>query len=210
MMLFPIGKGAKHRWKELETKGAAPEGRFHHGMNYYEKGNYVIIYGGRRIANPEPSLMKTGTKPSEFVDQVALLRVDSLEWFEVRYKQSNKMINSFPQLYNFSAALIDDQIVVFGGMKGAYMQSKELYSIYLEDFRTIYNETAEDTGDGSYKSPSERDGYQDASLSNFTKSDPSLVQSARSLTETSSEEGASFNGEDSEFRIKETKHVKKK
>ena len=162
MMLFPIGKGAKHRWRELETKGAAPEGRFHHGMNYYERGNYVIIYGGRRIANPEPSLMKTATKPSEFVDQVALLRVDSLEWFEVRYKQSNKMINSFPQLYNFSAALIDDQIVVFGGMKGAYKQSKELYSIYLEDYRTIYNEAAEDDidadGDGSYKSPSERGG----------------------------------------------------
>ena len=59
-MFFPIGKGAKHRWKELETKGAAPEGRFHHGMNYYERGNYVIIYGGRRIANPEPSMNNFG------------------------------------------------------------------------------------------------------------------------------------------------------
>ena len=56
MMFYPIGQESKHRWKVLETKGVDPEGRFHHGMYYYEKGNYVIIFGGRRFAHPEPTI----------------------------------------------------------------------------------------------------------------------------------------------------------
>ena len=28
---FPIGKGAVHRWKELETTGSPPQARFNHG-----------------------------------------------------------------------------------------------------------------------------------------------------------------------------------
>ena len=64
MMFCPIGQEAKHRWRVLETKGVDPEGRFHHGMYYYEKGNYVIIFGGKRFAHPEPTIKYS----SEFVD----------------------------------------------------------------------------------------------------------------------------------------------
>ena len=28
---FPIGKGAVHRWVELQTGGIPPEGRYNHG-----------------------------------------------------------------------------------------------------------------------------------------------------------------------------------
>jgi len=104
-------------------------------MYFYHKGNYVVVFGGRRIANPEPGLVYD----SEFVDGISLLRCDSLEWFEVKYKQGNVGLG-FPPLYNFSSALIADQIVVFGGMGGGYIRRKNLYSINLEDQRTFYNQ----------------------------------------------------------------------
>jgi len=83
MLFFPIGKGVTYRWRELETHGQGPEGRYHHSMYYYEKGNYVVVFGGRRFANPDPHGRKYN---SEFVEGISLLRVDSLEWYEVRYK----------------------------------------------------------------------------------------------------------------------------
>ena len=83
MLFFPIGKGVSYRWRELETHGQGPEGRYHHSMYYYEKGNYVVVFGGRRFANPDPHGKKYS---SEFVEGISLLRVDSLEWYEVKYK----------------------------------------------------------------------------------------------------------------------------
>jgi len=66
-------------------------------MHYYPKGNYIILFGGRRFANPDPK----AHKDSEFVDEVALLKMDSLEWCEVTYKDK-----TFPELFNFSSALV--------------------------------------------------------------------------------------------------------
>jgi hypothetical protein len=94
-------------------------------MNFYQKGNYLVVYGGRRFANPTPDVKYD----SEFVSSISLLRVDSLEWSLVKYKKGNFSLDSFPELFNFSSALIDDQIVVFGGMQGIYSQSKNCYSI---------------------------------------------------------------------------------
>jgi hypothetical protein len=34
-------------WLKLETSGKAPEPRYMHSMNFYEEGNFLIIYGGR-------------------------------------------------------------------------------------------------------------------------------------------------------------------
>ena len=82
MMFLPIGKGVTYRWRELETKGQGPEGRYHHGMYFYPKGNYIVVFGGRRLANPKPGIVYD----SEFVEGISVLRMDSLEWYEVRFK----------------------------------------------------------------------------------------------------------------------------
>mmetsp|Transcript_28809 Transcript_28809/g.43495 ORF Transcript_28809/g.43495 Transcript_28809/m.43495 type:complete len:82 (+) Transcript_28809:718-963(+) len=81
-------------------------------MHFYEKGNLLVVFGGRRFANPEPNVVYD----SEFVNKISVLRVDSLEWFEVKYKSGYRSLENFPELYNFSSALIDDTILVFGGM----------------------------------------------------------------------------------------------
>ena len=54
-------------------------------MHFYDKGNYLVVYGGRRFANPTPDVKYT----SEFVNSISVLRVDSLEWSEVKYKKDD-------------------------------------------------------------------------------------------------------------------------
>lgn len=131
---FPIGANVVKKWKALETKGQPPESRFHHSMHFYDKGNYLVVYGGRRFANPTPDIKYD----SEFVNSISVLRVDSLEWSLVKYKKDYCSYDSFPELFNFSSALIDDQIVVFGGMQGIYSQSKNCYSISLPKAKSFY------------------------------------------------------------------------
>jgi len=109
---FPIGKGSINRWKEIETVGSAPEGRFYHGQHYYERGNYIVVFGGRRFPNPAAGVRCD----SEFVNEIALLRVDTLTWYKAHFKKELFALKCFPELFSFSSELIDDRIIVFGGM----------------------------------------------------------------------------------------------
>ena len=125
-MLLPIGKDVEHKWKEVETSGKPPEGRYHHGMHYYDRGNYIVLFGGRRFSDPEEGHI------SEFVEQICLLKMDTLEWHEVYFRNKG-----FPELYNFASNIINDQMLVFGGMKKDYSYSNNLYSISLETKKTV-------------------------------------------------------------------------
>lgn len=101
-------------------------------MHFYRRGNLVVIFGGRKFVD----VRLQDRKQTEFVDDIRVLRVDTLEWFKVSYKSEG--FDRFPDLYNFSSALVDDKIVVFGGMKGKYTLSRDMFSIELEDVRTAY------------------------------------------------------------------------
>lgn len=78
LMFLPCGTKTP-RWRPLKTKGNQPEPRFHHGMHFYEKGNYLVVFGGRKQSDPTKS-------DSEFVSSISILRVDSLEWLSIKFK----------------------------------------------------------------------------------------------------------------------------
>ena len=126
LMLLPIGQDVEHKWTPVETSGIPPEGRYQHGMHYYGRGNYIVLFGGRKFSNLDED-------PSEFVKEICLLKMDSLEWYEVYLK--NK---TFPEMYNFASTIVNDQIVIFGGMNQDYSYTNNLYSIELEKKKIIY------------------------------------------------------------------------
>ena len=74
LYIMQIQKDASPIWREVETKGKPPEARFHHGMNYYPRGNMIVVYAGKRVHH-------MFTNDSEFVNEISVLRLDSLEWF---------------------------------------------------------------------------------------------------------------------------------
>ena len=108
----------------MKTSGIKPEGRFHHAMHFYPKGNYVVVAGGRRLTNYTHHVLHD----SEFLEpahSMSILRVDSLEWFEVKFKNAP----GFPELYNFSSSLDGDSLLIFGGIKKNYRFSNSLLTI---------------------------------------------------------------------------------
>ena len=64
------------------TKGKPPVSRFFHSMNYYERGNYVIIHGGRNDTFSENSAL----------NDTFLLNLENFEWLEVKLYSN---INNF-------------------------------------------------------------------------------------------------------------------
>ena len=44
-------------WVQPQTKGRAPSPRYFHSMSFYEKGNFLIIHGGRNDAMSESSAL---------------------------------------------------------------------------------------------------------------------------------------------------------
>ena len=140
LFVLPIGT-TNLRWKEVETTGQTPKGRYHHSMHFYDKGNMLIVYGGKKFALDGPN----AEDKTEFVDQVCVLRADTLEWFEIKYMRDSSAMDRFPLLSNFSSAMIDDQIVVFGGMKDVYTQSKDMYCFHLDTKRISYTPPTEIT-----------------------------------------------------------------
>ena len=60
-------------WIKPETKGKIPAPRFFHTMNYYERGNYLIIHGGRNDIISENSAL----------NDTYLLNLENFEWIEV-------------------------------------------------------------------------------------------------------------------------------
>ena len=93
-------------------------------MHFYEKGNYIIVAGGRRFTNDTFHVIHD----SEFLEPVhsmSILRVDSLEWYEVKFSN----VEGFPELYNFSSTLDGDSMLIFGGIKKNYLLSNSLFTI---------------------------------------------------------------------------------
>lgn len=68
-----IGKSILE-WKKIETSGKRPLPRYFHSMNFYEKGNFIIIHGGR---NDELS-------SSIAFGDTFILSLRNFDWMEVR------------------------------------------------------------------------------------------------------------------------------
>lgn len=87
--------------------------------------------------------------------------MDSLTWSKVKYKGPFDIddvdiisMPKFPDLYNYSSALIGDNIIVFGGMRGdgdrPYALSKDMWSVNLMKFReNRYDFAVENESNGS-------------------------------------------------------------
>lgn len=137
LFFLPIGTKTPLKWRELETQGKPAEPRYYHQMHFFERGNYLVVYGGKRLTNPEPN---QHVAKSEFVSTVSLLRLDTLTWYLAKFKLGGARLDRFPDLYNFSSEMVGDRILIFGGMLGRYSQSKDLYCLKLEEKRVACDE----------------------------------------------------------------------
>lgn len=98
-VLFP---GNRLLWNRVETAGKGPNSWFGHTMDYYEKRNILILFGGW-----DESI---GTKGKIYND-LFFLEIESLIWKEVKF------LSKPPKAwFSHSMCVLGQRIIVFGGM----------------------------------------------------------------------------------------------
>ena len=108
-------------WIKVDTKGKAPVPRYFHSMNFYERGNYVIIHGGRNDSFSENSAL----------NDTFLLNLENFEWLEVKLYSN---ISNF-SVYNrcgHQSLIYADKLIILGGMNNDNFIGSSLFIINLD------------------------------------------------------------------------------
>ena len=108
-------------WIKVDTKGKAPIPRYFHSMNFYERGNYIIIHGGRNDSFSANSAL----------NDTFLLNLENFEWIEVKLYSN---ISNF-SVYNrcgHQSIIYADKLIILGGMNNDNFIGSSLFIINLD------------------------------------------------------------------------------
>ena len=108
-------------WIKVDTKGKAPIPRYFHSMNFYERGNYIIIHGGRNDSFSSNSAL----------NDTFLLNLENFEWIEVKLYSN---ISNF-SVYNrcgHQSIIYADKLIILGGMNNDNFIGSSLFIINLD------------------------------------------------------------------------------
>ena len=108
-------------WVLPETSGKPPRPRYHHSMSFYERGNYLIIHGGKN-----DSMSDNGAFDDTFVFDLELF-----EWHQVElYSQ----LTQFKILCRFGhqSAIYHNKLIIFGGMNSCNYIGSSLLIVNLD------------------------------------------------------------------------------
>ena len=108
-------------WVKPETKGKPPSPRYFHSMNYYEKGNFLIIHGGRNDTMSESSAL----------NDTYIFDLENFEWAKIiLYSQ----INDFKVLNRcgHQSEIYANKLIIFGGMNNNNYIGSSLLIINLD------------------------------------------------------------------------------
>ena len=93
------------KWVSPEIKGKPPSPRYFHSMNYYDKGNMLIIHGGRNDV----------VSDSFALDDTYIFDLENFEWMQVTlYSQ----LNNFKVLHRCAhqSIIYSNKLIILGGM----------------------------------------------------------------------------------------------
>ena len=107
-------------WVQPETKGKPPSPRYFHSMSFYEKGNFIIIHGGRNDAMSD----------SYALNDTFIFDLENFEWSKVElYIQSGfKILNRC----GHQSAIFSNKLIIFGGMNNNNYLGSTLLIVNLD------------------------------------------------------------------------------
>ena len=106
-------------WIELIPKGKPPCARYLFSMNYYEKGNFIIIHGG-----------KTKTMNSEVIlKDTYLFELFRMEWIKVEHGCFDNIIK--PR-FSHAGVIHNKKLIIFGGVNEQGFSGSNFFLIKLE------------------------------------------------------------------------------
>ena len=105
-------------WTILRTEGNSPCGRYDASLNFYERGNMLVIHGGRTIKGENDDVL----------NDTFILDLSSLNWIEVEYYNKKYVV---PQRYSHQAIIIKGDLYIFGGINGNKYIGSEMFILDL-------------------------------------------------------------------------------
>jgi len=108
-------------WIKPETKGKPPAPRYFHSMNYYERGNYLIIHGGRN----------DNVSDSSALNDTYLLNLENFEWIGVTLYSNLNNFNVLSRCGHQSVVFVD-KLIILGGMNNNNYLGSSLLIVNLD------------------------------------------------------------------------------
>ena len=109
-------------WKKIEdTKGIKPSPRYFHSMSFYEKGNILIIHGGRNDLSSD----------SFALNDTFIFDLEFLEWHKVTLYSNIEGFKVVPRCAHRSV-VHNNRLIIFGGMNNQNYIGSCLFIIRLD------------------------------------------------------------------------------
>ncbi len=99
--IFVILLGKKLEIKKIETNGKKPKGRIFTSLNYYEKGNILILHGGRNEKNN-----------CEDFNDTFVFSLKNFCWSEIKILNKNEIFKRC----GHKGIIYNDELIIFGGI----------------------------------------------------------------------------------------------
>ena len=121
----------KLKWYNPDVKGKPPSPRYFHSMSYYDKGNMLIVHGGRN----------DGVSENAALNDTFIFDLENFEWMEVhlyfqlsRFKVLNRCAHQ--------SVVFSNKLIILGGMNNNNYIGSALFIINL-DFNFSNNNQTE-------------------------------------------------------------------
>ena len=121
----------KLKWYNPDAKGKPPSPRYFHSMSYYDKGNMLIVHGGRN----------DGVSENAALNDTFIFDLENFEWMEVhlyfqlsRFKVLNRCAHQ--------SVVFSNKLIILGGMNNNNYIGSALFIINL-DFNFSNNNQTE-------------------------------------------------------------------
>ena len=148
--LWVLAMGKKPmKWIQITNyKGNPPPARYFHTMNFYEKGNFLVVHGGRNDCISETNAL----------DDTFLFDLENLEWCNVLIYSTMDNFKVISR-YGHKSVIFSDKLIILGGMNNNnYIGSALLvinldldYSNEIKSNEEIEYENLEENGDEKKK-----------------------------------------------------------
>ena len=118
MWVLKIGKKYLE-WMEIISKGKPPCPRYLFSMNFYEKGNYIIIHGGKTKSLKNEQILK----------DTYLFELLRFEWIRVIHGCFDSIVK--PR-FSHSAVIYNKRLIIFGGVNEQGFSGSNFFMIKLQ------------------------------------------------------------------------------
>ena len=108
-------------WVQPQTKGKPPSPRYFHSMSFYEKGNFLIIHGGRNDAMSESSAL----------NDTYVFDLENFDWLKVELYSELKGFKVLNRC-GHQSVVYSNKLIIVGGMNNNNYLGSALMIVNLD------------------------------------------------------------------------------